>query len=126
MNHEEAASVETEAPRTDEAGVAMDGDYPANHRLRAEALAADNKVEDPDNIVSPELIADAADRVEAEEKARKDAETDAARNTPSTKWTVDRLTAEAAKRNVALTDGMDKAAILAAIEAAPAPSNKEA
>lgn len=125
MNHEEAASVETEAPRTDGAGVTMDGDYPANHRLRAEALAADGKSEDPLGYVSPELIADAGARVAAETKAREDAEADAARNTPSKRWTIDQLTAEAGRRNVDVTGLTDKAAILAAIEAVPAPSGKE-
>lgn len=68
--------VETTAPprRHEKTGVAMDGDYPHNHRLRAEALARDEKTEDPDGIISPELIADAKARLERAEEARQRAE----------------------------------------------------
>lgn len=52
-------------------GVVMEGDYPHNHRLRAEALARDGKEEDPLGWISPELIADAKGRLEAEERAER-------------------------------------------------------
>lgn len=52
-----------------ETGVAMDGDYPHNHRLRAEALAKAGEASDPDGIVTDELIADAGERIEREEEA---------------------------------------------------------
>ena len=62
---------EQQPPKVTEAGVAIYGEYPANHRLRAEALAADGKDEDPDGIVAPELIADAGKRMKAEKPAPK-------------------------------------------------------
>lgn len=76
------AEAETETPTEtapfkvrESDGVALDGDYPHNHRLRAEALAADGKTSDPDGLVSDELIADAGERVrrieEAEAEARR-------------------------------------------------------
>lgn len=59
-----------EPPQTDrETGVAFYGKYPANHRLRAEALAKEGKAADPDDIVSAELIADAGQRLAQEAKA---------------------------------------------------------
>ncbi len=54
---------------------------PANHRLRAEALAGAGKTTDPDGIISDELISATAERLEAEVKdaaAGASAETDAA------------------------------------------------
>ena len=36
---------------------------PANHRLRAEALAAEGKRKDPDGLISDQLIADTAARL---------------------------------------------------------------
>lgn len=101
-----------------ETGVAFDGDYPANARLRAEALAADGKASDPTGIVSDELIAATADRV-ASEKAEAEA------NTPSLKWTRDDLAAEAARLGVTHETDANKAAILAAITAAPAAPTQE-
>lgn len=99
-----------------ETGVAMHGEYPLNSRLRAEALAGDGKGEDPDKLVTPELIADAADRL-AREKAEADK---AAKAAPSMKWTEKALRDEADRLGVAVTADNDKADILAAIEAAPA------
>ena len=61
----------SEAKTDPNTGVALDGhDLPVNHRLRAEALADMGKDEDPANLVTPELIADTADRLERERKAR--------------------------------------------------------
>jgi hypothetical protein len=42
---------------------------PANHRLRAEVLVAAGKAEDPDGIITEELIADTAARLNAEKAA---------------------------------------------------------
>lgn len=47
-------------------GIALYGDLPLNHRLRAEALADAGATEDPDGLITPELIADTAARLEAE------------------------------------------------------------
>lgn len=67
--------VETALPATREGdGVALHGDYPLNHRLRAEALAKDGKTTDPDNMVSDELIVDAGERMKRLEAARDEAE----------------------------------------------------
>lgn len=53
------------APIEEGTGIALDGnDLPINHRLRAERLALDGKDEDPGGIISPELIADASDRLD--------------------------------------------------------------
>jgi len=55
----------------EETGIALDGHgLPLNHRLRAERLADAGKDEDPGGLISPELIADAGDRLAAERKAR--------------------------------------------------------
>lgn len=65
----DSAFVETEAPKTAKDGVAMNGRYPVNHRLRAEALAAADKAEDPDGIVSKEAISGAGKRLARKAKA---------------------------------------------------------
>jgi hypothetical protein len=53
-----------------ESGVYHEGEYPHNHRLRAEALSAAGKAEDPDGIVD----ADAGERLAAQAKADEEAE----------------------------------------------------
>jgi hypothetical protein len=52
-------------------GIATEGasELPHNHRLRAEALVARKATEDPDGLISPELIADTKDRLDREAKA---------------------------------------------------------
>jgi len=52
-----------------EDGTHMTGDYPTNHRLRAEALVKARRKHDPDGIVSDDLIADTATRLRAEREA---------------------------------------------------------
>lgn len=60
---------ETLPPAMDaETGVAMDGEFPHNHRLRAEAMAAAGVETDEAGLISDELIADAKERL-AREKA---------------------------------------------------------
>lgn len=49
--------VETQPPKVDENGVHYFGDYPANHRLRAEALRKARLKHDPDGLITPEMIA---------------------------------------------------------------------
>lgn len=49
--------VETKPQKVDENGVHYMGDYPANHRLRAEALRKARIKTDPDGLISPEMIA---------------------------------------------------------------------
>jgi len=54
-------------------GVALYGDLPLNHRLRAEALADAGETEDPDGLITPELIADAVGRLAADRAAEEKA-----------------------------------------------------
>lgn len=58
-------AIETKPYETDENGVALEGEFPHNHRLRAEAIAAAGLTSDPAGIISDELIADNAARVKA-------------------------------------------------------------
>lgn len=44
-------------------GTFLAGQFPLNHRLRAEALAASGAKSDPDGLIGPELIADAEKRL---------------------------------------------------------------
>lgn len=91
--------------------------YPANHRLRAEALAQEGVEADPANHITPEAIADAKARLDAEAK-------DAAEHTPSANWTKAQLVDHATSAGVDVDASATKADILNAIEAAdPAPSN---
>lgn len=105
-------------------GFAIVDGYPANNRLRAEALAKAGKAEDPSGQITPELIAATGERLAAEEADRDAAERDAARNTPTMKWTEDRLRKHAADLGLAVEGDANKAAILAAIQAAPAAENE--
>ncbi|MBA3668432.1 MAG: hypothetical protein H0W65_12060 [Sphingomonas sp.] len=50
-------------------GIALDGDYPVNHRLRAERLVAEGKTSDPGGVIDDELIADTATRMEGDKRA---------------------------------------------------------
>lgn len=50
-------------------GIALDGDYPVNHRLRAERLVAEGKTSDPGGVIGDELIADTATRMEGDKRA---------------------------------------------------------
>lgn len=102
-------------------GFAVLDDLPANHRLRAETLARNGATADPANHISPEAIQDAKDRLAAEAE---DAAARAAALVPSMSWTKPALLAEAERRTVVIESDANKAAILAAIEAAPAPSNE--
>lgn len=102
-------------------GFATDGEWPINLRLRAEAMAAAGVSTDPQSLVSDELIASTKDRLAAEERERIQAD----KTAPTIKWSRDRLVEAAAKVGVVTTDEMDKATILAAIEAAPAATGQE-
>lgn len=118
-------------PHQTEAGVAMiataNGEYPANHRLRAEAMARAGVTHDEDGLIGDDLIASTKDRLE-----REDAEADrvAAREAaahPTVKATMlkaDLITIAEAE-NVFVGDGDTNATIVANIEAARA-ANKEA
>lgn len=57
-----------------ESGVYHEGEYPHNHRLRAEALSKDGKAEDPDGIVDADMIKGAGERLAAQAKAEEEAE----------------------------------------------------
>jgi len=114
----EVAETQSTDPIRNEEGFALivteNGTYPANHRLRAEAMARDGVTTDADGMISDELIASTKDRL-----AREDAEAKA--NTPSMDWTRDRLVEFAARTPGAFheTDA-NKRAILDAINAATA------
>jgi hypothetical protein len=124
MDQAQEAVVETAAPEMTEEGVALLNDYPVNHRLRAEAMARDGLSSDPDGMITPELITDAAERLDAE-KAAADA---AAREAPSMKWKLDDLRDAASKANppIAGAESMDKAALVDALTGAQAPNDQEA
>lgn len=109
------------APKHDpETGVAMHGDYPFNSRLRAEALATAGKAEDPNGLIPPELIVDAAGRLERAAAAAEKA----AREAPSVKWSEKRLRDEAARLGLVVETDANKPAIVAAIEGATAPQTE--
>jgi len=99
-------------PKLDEkTGVALHGDYPVNSRLRAEALASDGKAEDPDGLVSRELIEDAGKRLAAD----REAEAEARRISP--RMTVADLEAIAAAEGADLSDASNNEERVAAIQA---------
>ena len=95
-------------PPTRDDGVALDGhELPVNLRLRALELARSGK-DDPTGRASPELIADAAERIKAYESEFP----------PLTGLTKDQLAERAAKEGVVVPDGATKDDISAAITAA--------
>ena len=67
----------TKPPETRKDGVAMEAGLPANHRLRAEALVANGKTEDPGGIISKALIADTKERIKALKEANENGSFDA-------------------------------------------------
>jgi hypothetical protein len=101
-------------------GFGVVDNYPANHRLRAEALFADGQTVDPANHVTPEFIAETGERVTAERAEAERAEKAARVEAPKIGWTRDRLVAAANDVGIVVDVDMDKAAILAAIKAVPA------
>jgi hypothetical protein len=125
---ETAAAVDTAPPATTSAGVALHGEYPLNSRLRAEAMADADVTTDPDGLITDELIAETRDRLAAERKADADAEEEARRAeaaAPSMKWSEKRLRDEATRLGLTLETDANKAAILAAIQAAPPVETQE-
>lgn len=103
-----------------ERGFGIVDQYPANFRLRAEALFADGKTADPSNYVTPEFIAETGERVTFEKSEAERAEKAAKAEAPKLGWSRDKLVDAATAAGITVTDDMDKAAILAAIKAAPA------
>lgn len=101
-------------------GFAMADGFPLNHRLRGEALVAAGLAEDPAGHVTPDFIADTADRLDAERRDAAEREAEAEANTPSMGWTRDRLVEEAGRRGVAIPSNADKRAIVDALNPAPA------
>lgn len=57
-----------------ETGIAMHGDYPYNRRLRAESMAKAGRKSDPDGLIEPAHIEDAAARLKREAAADKKAD----------------------------------------------------
>lgn len=116
--------IETAPPAMNaETGVAMDGDYPHNHRLRAEALSRAGKEADPDGLVSDDVIADAGKRMEAADKAAKQAEADAKRRaTELRRMTTEQLEETAIEEGVDLSSAKTNGDRADLIEAARNPS----
>ena len=109
---------ESNPPAMDENGVAMDGEYPANIRLRAEALAREGVTTDPGGLVDDDTIGDAANRL-----AHEDADARAAAAAaPSLAWTKAKLVAHAEEMGLTVETDANKEAILANINAATAAS----
>lgn len=100
----------------EEDGVHLAGrsELPANHRLRAEALVALGKHEDPDGIITDELIADTKARLKAEAAALAPADI------PLAKQTKKQLAATARAETTALPAKATAAVMIAKIEAARA------
>jgi len=99
--------------------------FPANHRLRAEALVRAGLDQDPHAHVSPELIADTKDRLEREAQAAKDAEAKAAKDTNQLgRMKVDNLRTLASDEAIEVPDNADKPALVDAITAARAARNE--
>lgn len=121
----DAIAETTRPPAMTPEGVALDGGYPANLRLRAEALVADGKAEDPLGHVTPEFIAATAERLEAEAKDAAERARQAEAGKPSLSWTKADLAAEAVRLGVPVEGDANKAAILAAIEGAASASSSE-
>jgi hypothetical protein len=92
------AAIETQPPETDDQGFELAGDWPLNHRLRAEAMARAGVAEDPDGHISPELIAETGERLKSEDEAADEA----ARADPP----LDRMT-KAQLEKTAATEGVD-------------------
>lgn len=61
-----------------ETGVAMDGEFPHNHRLRAEAMARAGVETDEAGVITDELIAETVERLKRDDAAA--AKADAAAN----------------------------------------------
>lgn len=77
MDDKQAEAETTQPPAVEkETGIALEGDYPHNHRLRAEALAKEGKDEDPGGIISKEIIAATAERLALEEAAEEQRKAD--------------------------------------------------
>ena len=69
MARKTKSEVEATAPEIE--GIATEGasELPHNHRLRAEKLVEMGETEDPDGLISADLIANTKDRLEREANA---------------------------------------------------------
>lgn len=106
-------------------GFAIQGAFPANHRLRAEALVAAGLASDPDGIVADDLVTDARDRIAAdaaELEARQDAERKDANQFKGAR--LPKLVELAAAEGAALTNAEDRDQVIADILAARAAHNE--
>lgn len=102
-------------------GFGIVDNFPANHRLRAEALVGAGLAEDPHGHVTPELIAGTKERLELEAKAAKDAEAAAAKATNQLgRMKVEDLRDLAARETIEVPADADKPALVDAITAARA------
>lgn len=118
-------------PRQTETGVAMiateNGEYPANHRLRAEAMARAGVTTDKDELISDELIASTKERLEREDAEAKRVEEEERKAHPPVRANMrrDDALAIAEAETVVVNDGDTVPTIVGNIEAARA-ANKEA
>jgi hypothetical protein len=124
-----------EAPKLDEftaarqaEGFAIEGLYPANLRLRAEALSIAGKTEDPDKIIGADMIASTGERLAAEareaaarEKAEETAEAKEAKRLRA--MDLKALHALAVAEAVPVESDANKTTIVKAIEDARATRN---
>ena len=114
---EESATVTQPPIHQQETGIAMAGNYPLNHRLRAEALVADGKETDPDKMVDDATIADTKARLQAEQdEAKAKAEADAAASRELHAMKKDDLISTAEQEGVQHDPSAPKADIVQAIE----------
>lgn len=104
------APSETMLSTDPETGFATDGEWPVNHRLRAEAMARAGVTHDDAGEIEDWLIAETKDRLAAE-----DAEAES--STPSMAWKWDELAAYATSHGVEFASTATKQDILNAIHA---------
>jgi len=111
--------VVTAPPKTDDAGIVQYGQFPLNHRMRAEAMARAGVTTDEMGLIGDDLIAETVDRLKVEDEEAAAKVEAAERAKPSLRWTKDQLAEYAGKNGVVFETDANKDTILAAIEAAP-------
>jgi hypothetical protein len=106
-------------------GFAIQGQFPANHRLRAEALVAANLTSDPDGIIPDDLVTDARDRIAADAAALKEQQAAERKDAGEFKGVkLPKLVELANAEGIALTAPDDRDAVIVDIVAARAARNE--